>query len=84
MSGMLKFLTILTYKLLLNILKLSCCKYPQRKLLYSQIVLSGGSTLFKGFGERLLLEVRKHRLAPRDTKIRIAAPPERLYTTWIG
>ena len=37
-----------------------------------------------GFGERLLNEVRKHRLSPRDTKIRIAAPPERLYTTWIG
>lgn len=55
-----------------------------RKLLFNQIVLSGGSTMFKRFGERLLAEVRKHRLAPRDTKIRIAAPPERLHTTWIG
>jgi len=55
-----------------------------RKVLFSQMVLSGGSTLFPGFGDRLLNEVRKHPLAPRDTKIRIAAPPERLYSTWIG
>lgn len=55
-----------------------------RKTLFSQIVLSGGSTLFRGFGERLLAEVRRHKLAPKDTKIRIVAPPERLFTTWIG
>jgi len=55
-----------------------------RKILFSQIVLSGGSTLFTGFGDRLLNEVRKHTSAPKDTKIRIAAPPERIYSTWIG
>lgn len=55
-----------------------------RRVLFSQIVLSGGSTLFQGYGERLLNEVRKHPLSPKDTKIRIAAPPERMYTTWIG
>jgi centractin len=53
-----------------------------RKVLYQNIVLSGGSTLFKGFGERLLHEVKK--IAPRDVKIRISAPQERLYSTWIG
>ena len=42
----------------------------------------GGSTLFPGFGDRLLNDVR--RLAPKDTKIRITAPPERLNATWIG
>merc|ERR1712168_1740698 len=52
------------------------------KVLYSNIVLSGGSTLFKGFGDRLLSEVK--RLAPKDIKIRMAAPQERLYSTWIG
>ena len=55
-----------------------------RRVLFSQIVLSGGSTLFKGFGDRLLNEVRRHVSSPKDTKIRIAAPPERLYSTWIG
>ncbi|XP_044173123.1 alpha-centractin [Acropora millepora] len=53
-----------------------------RRVLYSNIVLSGGSTLFKGFGDRLLSEVKK--VAPKDIKIRISAPQERLYSTWIG
>lgn len=55
-----------------------------RKTLFSQIVLAGGSTLFPGFGDRLLNEIRKHPLSPKETKIRIAAPPERLFSTWIG
>ncbi|XP_051269397.1 beta-centractin-like [Dicentrarchus labrax] len=45
-----------------------------RRTLYSTIVLCGG---IKGFGERLLTEVKK--LAPKDVKIK-----ERLYSTWIG
>lgn len=53
-----------------------------RRVLYQNIVLSGGSTLFKGFGDRLLSEVKK--IAPKDIKIRISAPQERLYSTWIG
>jgi len=53
-----------------------------RKTLYSNIVLSGGSTLFKGFGERLLGEVKK--LSHKDIKIKISASPERTMTTWIG
>merc|ERR1719242_2878048 len=46
------------------------------------LVLSGGTTLFRGFGDRLLSEVK--RLAPKDVKVRISAPQERLYSTWIG
>lgn len=53
-----------------------------RKTLYQNIVLSGGSTLFKGFGDRLLNEIKK--MAPKDVKIKIASPKERLYSTWIG
>jgi centractin len=53
-----------------------------RKTFYSSIVLSGGSTLFKGFGDRLLSEMRK--MTPKDMKIRITAPQERLYSTWTG
>lgn len=40
-----------------------------RKMLYQNIVLSGGSTLFKGFGDRLLSEIKKH--VAKDTKIRV-------------
>ncbi|KAI3661350.1 hypothetical protein MP638_007145 [Amoeboaphelidium occidentale] len=53
-----------------------------RRNLYSNIVLSGGTTLTKGFGDRLLSEVKK--TAQRDVKIKIYAPPERKYSTWIG
>ena len=35
-----------------------------------------------GFGDRLLHELRKP--SPKDTKIRISAPQERIYSTWIG
>lgn len=53
-----------------------------RKNLYANIVLSGGTTLTKGFGDRLLHEVQ--RLAVKDMRIKIFAPPERKYSTWIG
>jgi centractin len=35
-----------------------------------------------GYGDRLLNEVK--RLALKDVKIKIYAPPERKYSTWIG
>ena len=46
-----------------------------RKSLFGNIVLSGGSTLCTGFGDRLLSEVKK--LALKDVKLKIYAPPER-------
>lgn len=58
------------------------CDMDLRRVLYQNIVLSGGSTLFKGFGDRLLGEVKK--ISPKGIKIRISAPQERLYSTWIG
>lgn len=39
-------------------------------------------TMAPGFGDRLLDEVKK--MTVKDTKIRIYAPPERKYSTWIG
>ncbi|CUS22340.1 LAQU0S05e03180g1_1 [Lachancea quebecensis] len=53
-----------------------------RSSLYSSMVLSGGSTMFSGFGDRLLNEMRK--TSEPNTKIKIFAPPERKYSTWIG
>lgn len=53
-----------------------------RRTLFKQIVLTGGSTLFSGLGDRLLNELRK--LAPKETRIRITAPPERLFSTYLG
>ena len=63
-----------------------------RATLLQSIVLSGGSTLLKGFGDRLLSELKKVRsarvdggqqathskqTAPHGTKLRITASPER-------
>jgi len=53
-----------------------------RKDLYGSILLSGGTTVTKGFGDRLLHEVQ--RLAVKDMRIKIFAPAERVYTTWTG
>lgn len=53
-----------------------------RSHLYSNIVLSGGTTMYKGFGERLLFEVRKN-ITP-DVSVKIFAPPERKLSTWVG
>ena len=41
-----------------------------RTVLYKQIVLAGGSTMYQGYGDRLLNEVRK--LSPEATKITIS------------
>lgn len=41
-----------------------------RKMLFQNIVLSGGSTVFRGFGDRLLCEIKK--LVAKDTKIRVS------------
>jgi len=53
-----------------------------RKDLFANIVLSGGSTMFPGIAERMSKEITA--LAPRGTKIKVVAPPERKYSTWIG
>eukprot|EP00917_Polyrhabdina_sp_WS-2016_P032089 GHVP01068485.1.p2 GENE.GHVP01068485.1~~GHVP01068485.1.p2 ORF type:complete len:384 (-),score=82.45 GHVP01068485.1:1608-2759(-) len=53
-----------------------------RMTLFQHILLSGGSTMFSGFSDRLLHEIRK--IAPKDVKIRISSPPDRKKTTWVG
>ena len=53
-----------------------------RSTLFSNVVLSGGSTMLPGLGDRLLYEVRSR--APERTKIRISAPPERRESAWVG
>lgn len=68
------------HDLLLN--AINAADLDLRRSLFGDIVLSGGSTMFTGFGDRLLAEVKK--IAPKDVKIRISAPPDRKMSTWIG
>jgi len=50
-----------------------------RRKLYASIVLSGGSTMFKGFGDRMLQE-----LSVTDAQVKIFAPSDRVLSTWVG
>ena len=58
------------------------CDVDIRKDLYANTVLSGGSTMFPGFADRMQKEITA--LAPPTMKINIVAPPERKYSVWIG
>lgn len=58
------------------------CDVDIRCDLFPNIVLSGGSTMFPGFAERMSKEICA--LAPASIKVKIIAPPERKYFTWIG
>merc|ERR1719421_771975 len=58
------------------------CDVDIRKDLYANVVLSGGTTMFSGIGERMTKELTQ--LAPSTMKIKVVAPPERKYSVWIG
>lgn len=58
------------------------CDLDVRKDLYSNIILSGGTTMFEGFGERLYKEIKA--LAPQTMKVKVIASPNRKYAVWIG
>ena len=58
------------------------CDEDLRNDLLANIVLSGGSTMFPGFAERIQKEIAA--LVPPDKTIKIIAPPERKYSAWIG
>jgi len=58
------------------------CDIDIRKDLYTNVVLSGGTTMFTGIDKRLEKELTQ--LAPASVKVKIVAPPERKYSVWIG
>ncbi|XP_043968130.1 actin-like [Gambusia affinis] len=58
------------------------CDIDIQRDLWSNIVLSGGSTLFPGFTERMQKEIPP--LAPPSTTIKIEAPPLRNISAWQG
>ena len=58
------------------------CEMDIRKALYTNIVLSGGNTMFSGFPDRLKKEMTE--LAPPTVRVNVVATPERKYSVWIG
>jgi len=61
---------------------IDACDIDIRKDLYTNIVLSGGTTMFPKIDQRLEKELTA--LAPASIKVKIVAPPERKYSVWIG
>ena len=58
------------------------CKTNFHKDLYSNILLCGGASMTEGLPYRLEKEIVNS--VPQAVNVRIAAPPERKYSTWIG
>ncbi|XP_043940997.1 actin-like [Protopterus annectens] len=58
------------------------CDPDIHKLLYPNIVLSGGSSMFPGIAERMQKEITG--LAPSSAKVKIIAKPQRDYSAWNG
>lgn len=61
---------------------INACDVDIRKDLYSNIVLSGGTTMFDGLHDRLSTEITN--LCSTKTKVRAIAHPERKYAVWVG
>jgi len=53
-----------------------------RRSLFSNVVVSGGTTMFAGFAERVHKELKA--AAPSSMKVKIIAAAERKYSVWIG
>ena len=50
--------------------------------MFENIYLSGGSTFFPGFDERMKKEISK--LAPSTMKIKVILPLDQKYSVWVG
>jgi actin beta/gamma 1 len=55
---------------------------PPSQELYQSVLLSGGTTLFQGFQNRLAAEVQ--RFTPEQVRAKVLAPNERQFSVWIG
>ena len=57
------------------------CEESLQKYFYNNILFVGGNTMFEGIAERMYKELSL--LAP-DLSIKVRAPPDRKYSSWIG
>jgi len=58
------------------------CDVDVRRDLYQNIILSGGTTMFEGIGERLLKEIEAR--APKSIVVKVIASPDRRFAVWRG
>jgi len=69
-------------QLLLN--SIQKCNQPLHDMLYSNILLTGGGSLFPGLKDRLIKEMNKLSNDEYKTAININAPLDRAFGAWIG
>lgn len=58
------------------------CDLDVRKALWENVILSGGSTMFEAYPDRLALELKT--LAPSTLNPKVIAQPDRKYAVFIG
>ena len=68
------------HRLLFN--SIQKCDIDIRSDLYTNVVLSGGSTMFKNYEVRLEKELQE--LVPAGKKVKISAPEDRKYSVFVG
>lgn len=61
---------------------IQACDIDLRKDLFGNIILSGGSTMYEGYGERLQKELKEKVAA--TMKVKIFASPDRKFMVWKG
>ncbi|XP_069112430.1 actin, cytoplasmic 1-like isoform X2 [Argopecten irradians] len=61
---------------------IEACPIHVRADIYVNLILSGGNTKVAGLADRIDQELRK--VLPTRFRKRVIAPPERLYSSWIG
>ncbi|KAM3956892.1 actin [Aphomia sociella] len=63
---------------------INCCDEDYKTLFYNNIVVSGGSSIFSGFSERLKAElILKTKKLP-EVKVNVDGISNRQFATWIG
>jgi len=63
---------------------ISRCDIDVRRTLLSNVVLSGGSTMFPGFPERLTKELRGYAPTASQANIRVVHSKDQKYAVWSG
>lgn len=58
------------------------CDIDLRTSLFGNIIMSGGTTMFSGIVDRMYKEIIN--LAPPTVKVKVVAPPERMFSVWVG
>jgi len=62
----------------------SKCEIDLRKNLLTNVVLSGGSTMFKGFRDRLSKELRNYAPTAVQANIRVVPSKDQIFAVWSG